>query len=55
MARIREQNSLVRYLHALIDVIIADPALSRADAVTYLRDRTQGIDQAEAVLFLQSY
>lgn len=51
MARIREQNSLVRYLHALIDEIIADPALSRNDAVRFLRDRTVGIDQAEAILY----
>ncbi len=54
MARIREQNSLVRYLHALIDAIIADPTLTRAAAVTFLRDRTVGIDQAEAVLYYET-
>ena len=54
MARIREQNSLVRYLHALIDAIIADPALTRAAAVQFLRDRTAGIDQAEAVLYYET-
>lgn len=48
MARIREQFALVRYLEALIDEIIADPTYSRNDAVTFLRDRTVGIDIAEA-------
>ncbi len=48
MARIREQFALVRYLESLIDEIIADPTYSRNDAVTFLRDRTVGIDNAEA-------
>ena len=47
MARIREQRALVRYLHAIIDEIIADPTYSRNDAVQFLRDRTVGIDQAD--------
>ena len=51
MARIREQQSLVRYLHALIDEIIANPTLSRNEAVQFLRDRTVGIDVAEAVAY----
>ncbi len=51
MARIREQRALVRYLEAVIDAIIADPAFSRADAVQFLRDRTVGIDQAEAIVY----
>ena len=48
MARIREQFPLVRYLGALIDELIANPAFSRHDAVQFLRHRTVGIDQAEA-------
>ena len=51
MARIREQRALVRYLHAIIDEIIADPTYSRNDAVQFLRDRTVGIDQAEAIAY----
>ena len=53
MARIREQLTLVRYLNAVIDEIIADPAWSRNDAVTFLRDRTGGIDQAEALAYYE--
>lgn len=51
MARIREQFPLVRYLHALIEEIIPDPTYSRNDAVQFLRDRTVGIDQAEAIAY----
>ena len=51
MARIREQFPLVRYLGALIDELIANPAFSRNDAVQFLRDRTVGIDQAEALAY----
>lgn len=51
MARIREQRPLVRYLHALVDEIIGEPGLSRNDAVQFLRDRTDGIDQAEAIAY----
>jgi len=51
MARIREQLTLVRYLNAVIDEIIADPAWSRNAAVTFLRDRTVGIDPAEALAY----
>ena len=54
MARIREQFALVRYLEALIDEIIADPTYSRNDAVQFLRDRTVGIDQAEAQLYYET-
>ncbi len=51
MARIREQRPLVRYLHAIVEAIIADPTFSRNDAVQFLRDRTVGIDQAEAIAY----
>ena len=51
MTRIREQFPLVRYLGALIDELTADPAYSRNDAVQFLRDRTVGIDQAEALAY----
>ncbi len=51
MARIREQIALVRYLHALVDEIIATPTLTRNAAVQFLRDRTVGIDQAEALAY----
>lgn len=51
MARIREQFPLVRYLHSLIDEIIADPTYSRSAAVAFLRGKTVGIDQAEGVLY----
>ena len=54
MARIREQFPLVRYLHSLIDEIIADPTYSRNDAVQFLRGKTVGIDQAEAVLYYET-
>ena len=53
MARIREQFPLVRYLGALIDELIANPAFSRNDAVQFLRDRTVGIDQAEALAYYE--
>ena len=51
MARIREQFPLVRYLNALIDEIIADPAYTRNAAVAFLRARTRGIDEAEALAY----
>lgn len=51
MTRIREQRPLVRYLHAIVEAIIADPTFSRNDAVQFLRDRTVGIDQAEAIAY----
>lgn len=54
MARIRDQFPLVRYLHSLIDEIIADPTYSRNAAVQFLRDRTVGIDQAEAILYYET-
>ena len=54
MARIREQFPLVRYLHSLIDEIIATPTYSRNDAVTFLRGKTVGIDQAEAILYYET-
>ena len=54
MERIRAQFALVRYLEALIDGIIADPTYSRNDAVQFLRDRTVGIDQAEAQLYYET-
>ena len=53
MAKIREQFPLVRYLGALIDELIANPAFSRNDAVQFLRDRTVGIDQAEALAYYE--
>ncbi len=54
MARVREQQPLVRYLHSLIDEIIADPTFSRNDAVQFLRGKTVGIDQPEAVLYYET-
>jgi len=54
MARVREQNPLVRYLHLLIDEIIAVPTFSRNAAVTFLRGKTVGIDQAEAQLYYET-
>ena len=51
MARIREQFPLVRYFNALIDEIIADPAYTRNAAVAFLRARTRGIDEAEALAY----
>lgn len=54
MARVREQQPLVRYLDSLIDEIIADPTYSRNQAVQFLRDRTVGIDQAEAQLYYET-
>lgn len=51
MARIREQFPLVRYLHSLVDEIIADPTYSRNAAVQFLRGKTVGIDQSEAALY----
>lgn len=54
MARIRDQFPLVRYLHSLIDEIIADNAFTRNEAVQFLRDKTVGIDQAEAILYYET-
>ncbi len=54
MARVREQNALVRYLHSLVDEIIAVPTFSRNDAVQFLRSKTVGIDQAEAQLYYET-
>jgi len=54
MARVREQQPLVRYLHLLIDEIIAVPTYTRNQAVQFLRDRTVGIDQAEAQLYYET-
>ena len=54
MARVREQQPLVRYLHLLVDEIIADIGFTRNQAVQFLRARTVGINQAEAQLYYES-